>query len=149
MGDQLWMSRYILHRVCEDFNVLCSFDPKPMSDWNSFSAYCSFSTLAMRKDGGITAINAAVKKLTSKHAQHVSWYKPRAGKDDKCHLTDRHKTKDIKTFSSETGQHGASIRIPHQVTKDGKGYLEEKLPVNNCDPYQVMEALVRTIVLDD
>ena len=44
MGDQLWMSQYILHHVCEDLGVLCSFDPKPMSDWNSLSAYCSFST---------------------------------------------------------------------------------------------------------
>ena len=35
MGDDLWMARYILHRVAEDFGVVVSLDPKPMpGDWN-------------------------------------------------------------------------------------------------------------------
>lgn len=34
MGDELWMSRYILHRVAEDFGVVVSLDPKPIpGDW--------------------------------------------------------------------------------------------------------------------
>lgn len=34
-GDQLWMSRYIMYRVAEIFNVDVSFDPKPIpGDWN-------------------------------------------------------------------------------------------------------------------
>ena len=35
MGDQMWMSRYLMYRVCELFNVECTFDPKPIpGDWN-------------------------------------------------------------------------------------------------------------------
>ena len=35
MGDHLWVSRYILSRVAEEFNVVVSFDPKPIpGDWN-------------------------------------------------------------------------------------------------------------------
>jgi glutamine synthetase len=37
MGDQLWMSRYILHRVCEQFGVVVTLDPKPsvtIGEWN-------------------------------------------------------------------------------------------------------------------
>ena len=30
MGDDLWMSRYLLHRVAEDFGLLVTMDPKPM-----------------------------------------------------------------------------------------------------------------------
>lgn len=30
MGDELWMSRYILHRVAEEFGVVISLDPKPI-----------------------------------------------------------------------------------------------------------------------
>merc|ERR1712168_763092 len=30
MGDHLWMARFILERVAEDFNVIVSFDPKPI-----------------------------------------------------------------------------------------------------------------------
>ena len=31
MGDDLWMGRFLLHRVSEDFGVVASMDPKPMS----------------------------------------------------------------------------------------------------------------------
>lgn len=35
MGDQFWMSRYLLYRVGELFNVEVTFDPKPIpGDWN-------------------------------------------------------------------------------------------------------------------
>ena len=30
MGDDLWISRFLLHRVAEDFGVVVSMDPKPM-----------------------------------------------------------------------------------------------------------------------
>ncbi len=33
MGDELWMARYILHRVAEDFGVICTLDPKPIPGW--------------------------------------------------------------------------------------------------------------------
>ena len=35
MGDMLWVSRWILCRVAEEFDVVISFDPKPIKgDWN-------------------------------------------------------------------------------------------------------------------
>ena len=30
MGDDLWLARYLLIRVAEEFGVVVSFDPKPM-----------------------------------------------------------------------------------------------------------------------
>ena len=31
MGDDLWVARFLLHRVAEEFGIIVTMDPKPMS----------------------------------------------------------------------------------------------------------------------
>ena len=34
---------------------------------------------------------------------------------------------------------GASIRIPRDAEKSGRGYMEDRRPAANCDPYRVTQ----------
>jgi len=38
-GDQLWIARYILERITEEYNISIDYEPKPLKgDWNGFGS---------------------------------------------------------------------------------------------------------------
>jgi glutamine synthetase len=144
-GDHLWMSRYIMIRVCEEQQVNVTFDPKPIpGDWNGAGCHTNYSTEEMRKDGGYAAIIKAIEKLEAKHLEHIAVY----GEGNERRLTGAHETAAIDKFSYGVANRGASIRIPRSAEADQKGYFEDRRPASNMDPYAVTAKIFKTTCID-
>jgi glutamine synthetase len=60
-------------------------------------------------------------------------------------LTGAHETQKYDTFSYGVSDRGASIRIPWQVEVDKKGYLEDRRPNANADPYVIAMLMIDTV----
>ena len=141
VGDQLWVARWLLHRIAEDYGVVISTDPKPMKgDWNGAGCHTNYSTIEMREDGGYKVIEEACKALGKKADLHIKNYG--VGIEDR--LTGAHETQRFDQFSYGVSDRGASIRIPWQVAQDKKGYLEDRRPNGNMDPYVVARLITDT-----
>lgn len=147
MGDQLWVSRYLIHRVAEDFNVVVSFAPKLFNDWNGSGGHVNYSTETMREGTkGMPYIHEMMTKFDAKHKLHISLY----GDDNNKRLTGIHETSSCEKFSYAVGDRSVSFRIPTSVhAANGKGYIEDRRPASNLDPYVVGSMIADTSLLNE
>jgi glutamine synthetase len=135
--DQMWIMRYIMNRVAEEFNVKIDLTPKPVKgDWNGSGCHINISTNSTRNDVGCKAVNEQVANLAKSHEKCVLFY----GANNYERLTGKHETSSVNTFTSGVANRGASIRIPRATHNKGQGYYEDRRPSSDIDPYQACAA---------
>jgi glutamine synthetase len=142
-ADDIWVARYLLQRLCEKYEVEVNYHCKPFSgDWNGSGMHCNFSTKYMREVGGEKYFLALMDAFEKNKEEHIAAYGP----DNDMRLTGLHETQSIDMFSWGLSDRGASIRLPVNFINDGyKGYLEDRRPNSQGDPYQICSRVIKTI----
>lgn len=142
-GDQTWLARYLLERTCEKYGYSINLEPKPIrGDWNGSGMHANFSNSLLRTCGSQAVFEQICKAFEPVVAEHIAVY----GADNHKRLTGQHETQSIDKFSFGVSDRGASIRIGVTTVEAGwKGWLEDRRPASNADPYKVAGRIVKTV----
>lgn len=145
IGDHLWMARYILNRIAEMFCLYINYHPKPLGNlpFNGSGCHTNFSTKLTRQENGYENIIDICEKFRNVHQIHLLEYGDI--EQNKKRLSGHHETASYNVFSYGVSDRSASVRIPHNTFVNNCGYLEDRRPSSNCDPYRVANIMMDTI----
>lgn len=174
-GDELWVSRYILCRLCELLRVHPSFDPvdAAMPEWTAAGCSIGLSTRKMRGEGAAgaaddpaaadEAVAVAVDRLRRHHFAHLAVYGP--GNEERLAVKptsggDAGVGGSIDFFTAAPGRRDVSVLLPppasggpssswwSRVLPREHRAIVDLRPAANVDPYPAIAKIYRTVVLN-
>ena len=142
-GDELWVARYLLDRLTEKYGYYIEYHPKPIKgDWNGSGMHANFSNTLLRTCGSKKVYESVCESFRSVVKEHIAVY----GAYNSQRLTGLHETASIHDFTYGISDRSASIRIPIITVENGwKGWLEDRRPASNGDPYKIAGIIVKTV----
>jgi glutamine synthetase len=142
-GDEIWIARYLLDRITERYHYYIEYHPKPVKgDWNGSGMHANFSNTTLRTCGDKATYEKICEAFRPLVDEHIEVY----GEYNDERLTGLHETAAISDFSYGISDRGASIRIPITTVNNGwKGYLEDRRPASNADPYKIAGRIIKTV----
>ena len=95
----------------------------------------------MRESGDWSVFEKIFEVFEERKSEHMEVY----GSDNDQRLTGLHETQHIDKFSYGVADRGASIRIPQGTIDNKKGYLEDRRPASNANPYNIVSEIQESL----
>ena len=143
-GDEIWIGRFLMERLSEEYGLYIEYHPKPLgaTDWNGSGMHANFSNTYLRTAASEEKVKKVCEAFRGVVKEHIEVY----GAYNDQRLTGLHETASINDFSYGVSDRGASIRIPlYTKNKGWSGYLEDRRPASNADPYKVAARIIKTV----
>jgi len=143
IGDHMIAARHILHKAANKYRRSISFKATHEELVGGSGMHANLSTRQTRGDGGLDVIEKIAKGMGAKHKDALAAY----GEGNIERMSGKNLSPDMGSFRFGVADRTASVRVPRGVGIVGKGYLEDRRPSANADPYRVTMHLMRVLGL--
>lgn len=129
--DHFYVSRIILEIISEKYGLAVSYSPKIHPNISGSGCHVNFSTNSTREKNGYSKILEYIKRFEEKHIDLINC----CSETNKERLSGKFETAKWDIFSWGVGTRNTSIRVPNDTYKNKCGYLEDRRPGADIDPY--------------